>query len=274
LFLSATFIGVFTGWGVRNAFSDVALRRYPLNAKGRLAVRHLTGLLDPLWLLIFTLELGLAVGMYTFGGSSFWVGLAAIMLLVLVNYFLTRDLVCTAAALVRYRIGKVVLVIALSGAALPAFLAGAGWIQDPRFLGACSRVLRFSPPLVAADLIVPTTGSAPLTNTSILLLWLVGLMWLSPTLERCSAAPTTARTTGARWRSGYDRFASLFGPQVAPWIAKSLRYYFRALRDNSGKWPIGGHLSVLSFGVSAPAIGPSAGGRQHQGRPTPRVEGY
>ncbi len=227
LFLSATFVGVFTGWGIQDAFSDAVLRRYPLNARGRLAVRHLTGILDPLWLLIFTLESGLAVGMSVFGGSSFRVGLTAVVILVLANYLLARELVCTAAGLIRFRIGKLVLVIALFGAALPALLIGAGWMQDPRFLGACSRVLRFCPPFLAADLIVPGTGSAPLTNISILLLWLAGLMWLLPALERWSSAPATTRATGTRWRGRYDRVASLFGPQMAPWISKSLRYYFR-----------------------------------------------
>src|ERR1700722_6813050 len=44
LFLNAIIVSVVMGFGVNSAFSDAALRRFPLNAGERLAARHLTGI--------------------------------------------------------------------------------------------------------------------------------------------------------------------------------------------------------------------------------------
>src|SRR5580700_4252554 len=64
LFLNAIIASVVMGFGVNAAFSDAALRRFPLNALERLAARHVIGILEPMWIIILGLDLGLATGMY------------------------------------------------------------------------------------------------------------------------------------------------------------------------------------------------------------------
>src|SRR4051812_22299911 len=46
VFLAATMMAVVSGLGVHDVFSDAVLRRYPLDGKGRLVVRHISGILD------------------------------------------------------------------------------------------------------------------------------------------------------------------------------------------------------------------------------------
>jgi hypothetical protein len=230
LFSSATAVAVLSGLGIRDAFTDAALRRYPLNARGRLAVRHITGFLEPVWLLILALEAGLATGMYVFAGGNASPAWVAVLILVVTNYLLARDLVCIAAGLMRFRGGKAVLLAAIPGTALLAPLLGPGIAKHAAFSGACVRVLRFSPPFTAAALLLPGTASTAMANLGILLLWALGLLGLLPRLERWSIAPVSAQAAGALWGSRYERIASLFGPRMAPLIAKSLRYYSRCPR--------------------------------------------
>jgi hypothetical protein len=227
LFVSATSVAVLSGLGIRDAFSDIALRRYPLNAQGRLAARHITGFLEPVWILILALETGLATGMYVFGGGNYWLGWMAVLMLVITNYLLAWDLACIAAGLMRFRSGRIVLLAAVFGVALLMLLLGPGLVRHRAFSVACLRVLRYSPPFAAAALLAPRGLWDALANLGLLLLWALGLLGLLPRLERWSRSPVAAKPPANDWGSGYDRMASLFGPHMAPLIAKSLRYYLR-----------------------------------------------
>ncbi len=227
LFVSATSVAVLSGLGIRDAFSDAALRKYPLNAGGRLAARHITGLLEPVWILILALEAGLATGMYVFGGGNYWLGWAAVLILVITNYLLAWDLACVAAGLMRLRGGKIMLLAAIFGATLLMLLLGPGMVKSRAFTAACLGALRYSPPFAAAALLIPAAASNVLANLGLLLLWALALLGLLPRLERWSTASVTGQAPARGWGSGYDRVASLFGPRMAPLIAKSLRYYLR-----------------------------------------------
>src|ERR1039458_1526552 len=81
LFVNALIASVVTGFGINTAFTDAALRRYALSARDRLAARHLTGILEPVWIFVLGLDLGLSTGMYVFGAGSFWLGAVAVLLL-------------------------------------------------------------------------------------------------------------------------------------------------------------------------------------------------
>ena len=56
----------------------------------RLAARHLTGILEPVWIFVLGLDLGLSTGMYAFGEGSFWLGVVAVLLLLIADYLLAR----------------------------------------------------------------------------------------------------------------------------------------------------------------------------------------
>jgi hypothetical protein len=227
LFLSATSVAVLCGVGVRDAFSDMALRRYPLNSTGRLAVRHITGFLEPVWILILAFDMGLATGMYLLAGGNCWLGWLAVLVLVAGNYLLARDLACITAALIRSRSGGVVLLTVILGTPLLALLLGPRAARDPTFSATCLGLLRFSPPFAAATLMLPVTTTDLTANLGLLLLWPLGLLGVLPHLERWSGTPRAAHAAGVVWRSHYDRVARLFGPRSAPLVAKSLRYYLR-----------------------------------------------
>jgi hypothetical protein len=57
----ALFAAVLLGLGTNPTFSDAAVRRYPLSSFQRLGARHLVGLLEPLWILVLALDLGLLI---------------------------------------------------------------------------------------------------------------------------------------------------------------------------------------------------------------------
>src|SRR5579871_2966903 len=59
LFLNALLGSVVTGFGINTAFTDSALRRYALSAGDRMAARHLTGILEPVWIFVLALDVGL-----------------------------------------------------------------------------------------------------------------------------------------------------------------------------------------------------------------------
>ena len=90
LFLNALLASVVTGFGINTAFTDQALRRYALTAGERLAARHLTGILEPVWIFVLALWLGLATGLYALGAGGFWLGSLAVVLLLIADYLLAR----------------------------------------------------------------------------------------------------------------------------------------------------------------------------------------
>src|SRR5580658_7669558 len=109
LFVNALFASVITGFGINTAFTDAALRRYALNALDRLAARHLTGILEPIWIFVLALDLGLAVGMYVLGAGSFWLGTVAVLLLLITNYLLARVFATLIEWLAHVRGGTMIL---------------------------------------------------------------------------------------------------------------------------------------------------------------------
>ena len=71
LFLYALATSVMLGFGMNEVFTDAELRRYPLRERERTFARHFTGVVDPFWLLVIALDLGLALGLYLFGALVF-----------------------------------------------------------------------------------------------------------------------------------------------------------------------------------------------------------
>src|SRR5438552_2050797 len=55
------------GVSVNSAFSEGTLRRFPLTGLQRQSARHLIGILDPMWLLVFAVNLALRSGSRCWG---------------------------------------------------------------------------------------------------------------------------------------------------------------------------------------------------------------
>jgi hypothetical protein len=226
LFVNALFASVITGFGINTAFTDAALRRYALNALDRLAARHLTGILEPIWIFVLALDLGLAVGMYVFGAGSFWLGTVAVLLLLITNYLLARVFATLIEWLAHVRGGTMILFLMLMCICLlPSVLI-------PRLANAHGAkesvlaALHYTPPFAAAALMV--NAGALLDHFGLLAAWIVGLLVMLAAIEKQAARPRSAAAAAVAWDNRYERIASIFGPAMAPLIGRSLRYYVRS----------------------------------------------
>ncbi len=132
LFLNAIVASVVTGFGINNAFTDAALRRFALNAQGRLAARHLTGILEPVWIFVLGLYLGLSTGMYVFGAGGFWLGAVAVLLLLIIDYLVARVLATLIEWLARVRGGTAILFLMLISVCILPGAADTAPGQSPR----------------------------------------------------------------------------------------------------------------------------------------------
>ena len=227
LFVNALIVSVVTGFGINSAFTDAALRRYALSAPERLAARHLTGILEPVWIFVLGLDLGLSTGLYAFGAGSFWLGAAAVVLLLIADYLLARVFATLIEWLSHAKGGTAILFLMLMCfCLLPALLA-------PRLAKAHGAreamlaLLHYTPPFAAAAMMVHG-GAGLLDRFGVLAAWIAALLVLLAAIERQAARPRGAAAAAASWDNRYDRVAAIFGPAMAPLIARTLRYYVRS----------------------------------------------
>jgi hypothetical protein len=243
LFLNALIGSVVTGFGINTAFTDVALRRYALNARERLAARHLTGILEPVWLFVLGLYLGLSTGMYVFGAGSFWLGAAAVILLLIADYLLARVLATLIEWLSHVKGGTAILftmlicVCMLPGLLIPRLAKAHGAKQ------AILAALDYTPPFAAAALMV-NAGAGLLHQFGLLAVWIAVLLVMLVAIEKQAARPRSAAAAAVTWDDRYERIASIFGPAMAPLIGRSLRYY---VRSNKVRFNYIAAIPVLAF---------------------------
>jgi hypothetical protein len=146
LFLNALFISVVTGFGINNVFTDVALRRFPLNSRERLAARHLTGILEPVWLFALGLFIGLSTGMYVLGPGSFWLGAIGALWLLITDYLLARVMATLIEWLSNVRGGTVILFLMLITVCMLPGLMVPRMVSSPASRQAALSVLHYTPP--------------------------------------------------------------------------------------------------------------------------------
>lgn len=243
LFVQALFVSVVTGFGINTAFTDIALRRYALSARDRLAARHLTGILEPIWIFVLALDLGLSTGLYVFGAGSFWLGAIAVVLLLAIDYLLARTLATLIEWLSHVKGGTAVLFVMLIGACMLPGLVIPRLEHAHGAKAAMMAVLAYSPPFPAAALMVKS--SAGVANPlGLLAVWVAVLLILLAAIEKQAAKPRSAAVAAATWDNRYDRIASFFGPAMAPLISRTLRYY---VRSNKVRFNYIGAIPMLAF---------------------------
>jgi hypothetical protein len=222
-FVNAVFIAVVLGFGLNEAFSDSALRRYPVSAAERVVVRHLTAILDPFWLFVLALDVGLAVGLSVLGAATLWVALPAAVVLVIVNYLFARTVSGLLTWLLATRVGPFVAVAGISViASTPAFLAPL-LTKSPGVGAALVAVVTLTPPSAAGSIM---TGANP-WGWIPMGLWLVALAGAVAWQERHPVQAYSAGRARAEWDSPWDRIAAVAGPTLGPLVGKMLRYYVR-----------------------------------------------
>ncbi|HYK87200.1 MAG TPA: hypothetical protein VE398_00405, partial [Acidobacteriota bacterium] len=217
------------GAGPRSAFSIRILRQYPISPLHVLVARHLTGLLDPIWIFVLAAALGLAVGYAVMGFASMVIGLPASILCVVASYLAILITFALVDRLLLRKAGATVLGAVVFGLTATVAIAG------PILAGGASRnlwrilnhVLMLTPPGNAASLLA-AAGYFP----AALLLpgWCALLAWILARLERhlpSSATPSPLRIMGEGF---YDRVELLFAGISGPLVAKALRYHLRSNR--------------------------------------------
>jgi hypothetical protein len=243
LFVNALIASVVTGFGINTAFTDQALRRYPLNAGERLAARHLTGILEPVWIFVLGMDLGLSTGLYVLGAGSFWLGAIAVVLLLIADYLVARVLATLIEWLSHVRGGTAVLFAMLIGACmLPGLLIprlGRAHAAKAGMMAA----LHYTPPFAAAALMAHA-GAGLFSNFGLLAVWIVVLLVALAAMEKQAARPRGAAAAAFAWDDRYERMASIFGPAMAPLIGRTLRYY---VRSNKVRFNFIGAIPALAF---------------------------
>jgi len=228
LFLDGLIISVVTGFGINTAFTDAALRRFALNPAQRLAARHLTGILEPVWVFVLALCLGLAAGLYLFGTGTLWLGAMAVLVMVVADYLLARVMATLIEWLSHVRGGTAILFLLLMSMCLLPGLVIPRLAHAHGARNAVMAVLSYSPPFAAAVLTVESGGPELIRQFGILTGWIVVLLVLLVGIERQAVRPRSAAPAAVTWSDHYERVAAIFGTAMAPLVGRSLRYYVRS----------------------------------------------
>jgi hypothetical protein len=232
VFVEAVLASNILGFGLNQIFSDTELRRYPLRAADRRIARHLTGIVDPFWMLFLAMNLGLAFGLYGAGAGSFWFGLLAVLLLFVCNYILARVVGLWIEGLMRRRGGAAVLLTLVLVLALLPSMSVPLFKNHPELWPAIRGWLAYTPPFGAAAAMIHP-GAAALRGLAVIALWIVVLVAALVRLENRPPARTSAETVKIEWDSRYERAGALFGPRMAPLVAHWLRFYLRNARTRA-----------------------------------------
>jgi hypothetical protein len=229
IFAQGLLASVILGFGMTAIFSETELRRYPLRAYERRFTRHFIGIVDPFWILFFSLDLGLAMGLYFFGAGSFWYGLLAVLLLFVCNYIAARVLAMLVQRLTSKKFGSMIMLgavicIGLVPATLEPLLK-----KNPALVAGLARAWRSTPPAAAGVAMTHTDVSA-LQSLGTIMLWTAALMAFLVALERWPQKARVVRDSKIAWEDRMDRLASVYGPKTGPLVAHWLRFYWRNSR--------------------------------------------
>jgi hypothetical protein len=166
-----------------------------------------------------------------------------VFLLLIADYLMARVLATLIEWLSHVKGGTAILFAMLIGACmLPALLiprlANAQGQQ-----GAAISVLSYTPPFAAAALMA--NASVNIARAYGLLVgWIAALLILLAAIERQAAKPRSAEAAALTWDDRYERIASVFGPAMAPLVARTLRYY---VRSNKVRFNYIAALPALAF---------------------------
>jgi hypothetical protein len=228
VFLAATLAAVLLGFGMGQAFSDAALRRYPVTAVQRLAARQLIALLDPLWLFVLAIYLGLASGFCAFGAGTPWLAVPGAVMLLLTNYLLARVLASMLDRILATRAGPAILLLLFMAASMGPVFIGSKLRHNLAFLAAGMAVVKLTPPSAAASLLTSAPALSSFAQIALLVAWCLGLARLLLWLERLPMPSRASAGGEVEWDSPLDRFAALFGTGLGPLVGKMLRHYIRS----------------------------------------------
>jgi hypothetical protein len=230
LFANGIGLSFLFGLGTRGAFSEQSLRHYPLSSRERFIVRHLIGLLDPIWLIVVAGSFGLAIGLAWMGMGSLMMGLPAVFLFVSASYLATAVLLSIADIVVATRAGAaffsalVILLVSFGPLAIASLIASHRfdvWL-------ALDNVLLFTPPGTAAGMMAGDGPLMVLGGAGLSFFWCGTLGYLLLKLERRPPSIYSVTSESTTSSDFYDQIAKTFGARYGPLVGKSLRYHLRS----------------------------------------------
>ncbi|HKX27486.1 MAG TPA: hypothetical protein VJ302_07330 [Blastocatellia bacterium] len=229
LFANGIGLSLLFGLGPREAFSEEALRRYPLNAQERFAVRHGIGLLDPIWLILVAGAFGLAGGFIWLGTGSLMTGLPAVFLFIIANYLTTATLLSVIGILLQTRAGSALLgtAVILLVSFGPLAVASVAATHREEVWRLFDVILEVTPPGAAAAMMAGEDGSKLLGGLGLLLFWCIVLIYALSRIENRSPVSPVAAAGNITWNDFYDQLGNLLGGKYGPLLSKSLRYHLR-----------------------------------------------
>lgn len=233
LFVNGVGLSLLFGVGPRAAFSESALRRFPINERERFLVRQIIGILDPIWLLLIVATLSLAIGFVWLGNGSIFRTLLAAIIFIVANYLATIVLLTLIGLVMETRggsglIGTLVLVTVSFGPLAIALLIKT---RTEAVWNVLNKIVSYTPPGAAAEMIVSDTVVKALSGFVLLLIWCIALLWILEKLENRPMTTVQATAGNIVWQDFYDHLGDLvgklFGKRYAPLVSKSLRYHMR-----------------------------------------------
>ena len=226
VYLQALLATVILGFGMNAVFSDAELRRYPLRAVDRLAARHFIGIADPFWFLFLALELGLLVGLYLFGAAGFWLGLIAVVLLLVSNYLVARVLALVVERLMQRKSGPALLMLfIMSFAILPSVIAPK-LSHSKGALAAIKQTLGYTPGFGAAAAMAGS-GARTFSGLALLAVWVVAAAAvLMAQLTRLDALRAKREEHAAYLTAGLKKIPGLMVQENYPQCTRRNYYVF------------------------------------------------
>ena len=217
------------GFGMNAVFSETELRRYPLAARERRLVTFFIGMVDPFWLLILLVDLGLVVGLFLMSDTSLGLGLAAVLLLLASNYALARAVGMYIDRLSTTKAGSTILMLLVMAVVIIPQVALTASRRNPAVLAPIRGGLRFTPPFAAADAIA-THGASAWQGLVAIACWLAAFLAAAGWLEKHPYQQRTAQAKAIGWNSPYERVGAWFGPANGVLVGNWLRFYTRNQR--------------------------------------------
>jgi hypothetical protein len=217
------------GFGMNAVFSETELRRYPLAARERQLVRFFIGIVDPFWLLILLVDLGLVVGLNLLSGSSLGIGLIAVLLLLASNFALARAVGMFIDRLAETKAGPAILLFLVMVVAFLPQIALRTLVHNPAAQASVLGALRYTPPFAAADAIT-AQGAPALQGLFAIACWLLVFLAAAAWIEKHPYQQRVTQSKAIGWNSPYERAGAWFGPANGVLVGNWLRYYTRNQR--------------------------------------------
>ena len=230
MFAGGIVAAVIQGQYLQAGFSENSLRYYPLSKLSRFVVRHLLGLLEPIWIFYSSIVLGIAVSYAFLDQNVRPVSIPAGILFILVSYFSATFVVSLIDLILKSKNGFVVLLaVVFFGISFFGTLASRHFSVESVHRLLNYSIVQYSPGELVAHAMSDQFILSNILHFIFLLAWLISLTVVISRIES-SERTDYSKPNCIQWNNGYDQIVSLYKSDNWPLLGKSLRYHLRCNR--------------------------------------------